>query len=372
MKASRFTLISALLVVGLFLAACGAATPTQAPATQPAVETPEEPVAEATEEATPEEPAVEATEEAAVELAGDILIDGSSTVYPITEAVAEEFLAVAPQVRVTVGISGTGGGFQKFCNGETSISNASRPIKESEIQACQANGIEYIELPVAYDGLAVMVNPQNDWVECLSVEELKKIWEPAAQGVVTNWNQVRPEFPNAPLSLYGPGVDSGTYDYFTQAIVGEEGASRGDFTASEDDNVLVQGIAGDPNALGFFGLAYYEENTDKLKLVAIDNGSGCVLPSAETVNNGTYQPLSRPIFIYVRVDEAERPEVEAFVNFYLDNMATLAREVGYVELPESIVELAKQRFAQRVTGTVFGQGSTVGVSLEELLQLEGR
>ncbi len=370
MPKGSLVLIAGLLVAGVLLAACGAATPTQAPATQPVAQATEPPMAEATEQPVAEA-TEEPTEEPVVELAGDILIDGSSTVYPITEAVAEEFLAVAPRVRVTVGISGTGGGFKKFCNGEIAISDASRPIKESESADCEANGIEYIELPIAYDGLAVMVNPQNDWVECLSVAELKTIWEPAAQGVITNWNQVRPDFPDAPLSLYGPGVDSGTYDYFTQAIVGEEGASRGDFTASEDDNVLVQGIASDPNALGFFGLAYYEENQDKLKLVAIDGGNGCVLPTAETVNNGTYQPLSRPIFIYVRADEAERPEVEAFVNFYLDNVATLAAEVGYVPLPESVIELAKQRFAQRVVGTVFGQqGSTVGLSLEELFRLE--
>lgn len=304
-------------------------------------------------------------------LSGDILIDGSSTVYPITEAVAEEFLSVAPDVRVTVGISGTGGGFEKFCSGETAISDASRPIKESEQEACAANGIEFIELPIAYDGLAVMVNPENDWVECLTVEELKKIWEPAAQETITNWNQVRDGFPDAPLSLYGPGVDSGTYDYFTAAIVGEEGASRGDFTASEDDNVLVRGIAGDLNALGFFGLAYYQENQDSLKLVGIDPGDGnCVLPSADTVNDGTYQPLSRPIFIYVSTAAVERPEVEAFVTFYLENAAFLSADVGYVALPDTIIQLALERFQNRVTGTLFPEGSTVGVTLEDLLAAE--
>ena len=306
---------------------------------------------------------------------GTILVDGSSTVAPITVAVAEEFQKQYPEVRVPVGISGTGGGFKKFCNGETDISNASRPIKESEVELCKQNGIEYIELPVAFDGLAVMVNPSNEFVSCLTVEELKKIWEPAAEGVITNWNQVRADFPNQPLSLYGAGVDSGTYDYFTQAIVGKEGESRGDFLPSEDDNVLVQGIAGDPNALGFFGLAYYEENKDKLKLVAIDNGDGnCVLPSLETVTNGTYQPLSRPLFIYVnreRVDQKD--EISTFISFYLQNAANLVLDVGYIPLTPEIYQLAQQRFDKRITGSIFeGVGSTVGVSLADLLAKESQ
>lgn len=311
------------------------------------------------------------------ELTGDILIDGSSTVYPITEAMAEEFGRVQRNVRVTVGISGTGGGFKKFCNGETQISDASRPIKASEAEICAQNGIEYIELPVAYDGLAVMVNPANDWAECMTVDELKTIWEPAAQGAITRWSQVRAGWPDQPLNLYGPGADSGTYDYFTDAIVGEEGASRGDFQASEDDNVLVQGIANDQNALGFFGLAYYEENQDKLKLVSIDdgdpsNGDGCIAPSAETVANGTYQPLSRPIFIYVNKAAADRPEVTAFINFYLDpeNARTYVDEVGYIPLPDNIYELARNRFEQRITGSIFAGGSQVGVTLEDLLGQE--
>jgi phosphate transport system substrate-binding protein len=232
-------------------------------------------------------------------LSGEIKVDGSSTVYPITEAVGEEFQKLHPDVKVVVGISGTGGGFKKFCNGETDISNASRPILQKEIDTCAQNGIEYIELPVAYDALSVVVNPRNDWVACMTVAELKKIWEPDAQGKITRWNQVRPEWPDAPLNLYGAGTDSGTFDYFTEAIVGKAKASRGDYTASEDDNVLVQGVANDQYALGYFGLAYYFENQDKLKAVAIDNGKGCVLPSEETVRNGTYQPLSRPLFIYV-------------------------------------------------------------------------
>jgi phosphate transport system substrate-binding protein len=306
---------------------------------------------------------------------GTILVDGSSTVAPITMAVAEEFQKQYPEVRVPVGISGTGGGFKKFCNGETDISDASRPIKESEVELCKKNGIEYIELPVAFDGLAVMVNPSNDFVSCLTVEELKKTWEPAAEGTITKWNQIRADFPNQPLSLYGAGVDSGTYDYFTQAIVGKEGESRGDFLPSEDDNVLVQGIAGDPNALGFFGLAYYEENKDKLKLVAIDSGDGnCVLPSIETVVNGTYQPLSRPLFIYVnrqRVDQKD--EISTFIAFYLQNAGQLVLDVGYIPLTPEIYQLAQQRYDKRITGSIFeGVGSTVGVSLADLLAKESQ
>lgn len=306
---------------------------------------------------------------------GTILVDGSSTVAPITMAVAEEFQKQYPDVRVPVGISGTGGGFKKFCNGETDISDASRPIKESEVELCNKNGIEYIELPVAFDGLAVMVNPSNEFVSCLTVEELKKMWEPAAEGVINNWNQIRPDFPNQPLSLYGAGVDSGTYDYFTQAIVGTEGESRGDFLPSEDDNVLVQGIAGDPNAIGFFGLAYYEENKDKLKLVAIDAGDGnCVLPTTETVVNGTYQPLSRPLFIYVnrqRVDQKD--EISTFIAFYLQNAGNLVADVGYIPLTPEIYQLAQQRYDKRIVGSIFaGLGSTVGVSLTDLLTKESQ
>ncbi len=301
-----------------------------------------------------------------------ILIDGSSTVAPLTSAVAEEFRNVSPDTRVPVGISGTGGGFKKFCNGETDISNASRPIKESEFTQCAENGIEYIELPVAYDGMAVIVNPTNDWVECLTVEELKRVWEPEAEGVIMSWSQVREGFPDRPLDLYGAGVDSGTYDYFTQAIVGKEGASRGDFLPSEDDNILVQGVAGDENALGFFGLAYYEENADKLKLVAVDAGNGCVYPTEETVNNGTYQPLSRPIFIYVNAASLEaKPIIETFIEFYLENVDDLAREVGYVPLTQEIYDLALARLQSRVTGSIYaGGGSQVGVSLSDLLSAE--
>ncbi|MDX1477434.1 MAG: PstS family phosphate ABC transporter substrate-binding protein [Saprospiraceae bacterium] len=278
-------------------------------------------------------------------LSGTINIDGSSTVYPVTEAIAEEFRTEARDVRVTIGISGTGGGFKKFARGETVISDASRPIKESEAAACRDNGVSYVELTVAYDGLAVVANPENDWAESLTTDELKMIWEPSAQGKVTNWNQIRPNFPDGKLTLLGPGTASGTFDYFTEAIVGESGASRGDYMPSEDDHVLVQGVAGDKFALGFFGLAYYQENAAKLKLVAVDNGNGPVLPSMETVKTGKYAPLSRPIFIYVSSEGATRPEVIAFVEFYLQNAAELVPDVGYIPLPdeEYSAQLAKFR-----------------------------
>jgi len=304
-------------------------------------------------------------------LSGLITIDGSSTVFPISEAVAEEFQKQYPDVQVTVGISGTGGGFKKFCAKETDISDASRPIKDSELQTCQQNGVEFIELPVAFDGLSVVVNPQNDWVDHLTVDELKKMWEPAAQGTVTRWNQIRPEWPDEPLNLYGAGTDSGTFDYFTEAIVGESGASRGDYTASEDDNVLVQGVAGDVNALGYFGLAYAIENEGRVKIVPIVNPKTGepVEPSLDTVKSGAYQPLSRPLFIYVSTSAVERPEVDAFVRFYLENAAALSEEVGYIPLPDEAYQLVMERFEQRKTGSVF-QGVEVGVSIEEVLRRE--
>ncbi len=265
-------------------------------------------------------------------LTGEIKIDGSSTVYPITEAIAEEFRISQPDVKVSVGISGTGGGFKKFGRGEIDINNASRPIKENEKEICIQSNISFVDLMVAYDGLAVLVNPQNTWVDYFTVEELKKIWEPEAQGKITKWNQIRTGWPDEPFNLYGPGVASGTYDYFTEAVVGKSGSSRGDYTASEDDNILVQGIAGDKNAIGFFGHAYYEENKEKLKLVGVDNGKGVILPSTETVMNGTYSPLSRPVYIYVTNSAALRPEVSAFVKFYLSNAAVLVPDVGYIPL----------------------------------------
>jgi len=275
---------------------------------------------------------------------GTINIDGSSTVYPITEAIAEEFRTVSPDVRVTIGISGTGGGFKKFARGETVISDASRPIKDSETRACQENNITYVELTVAYDGLAVVINKENDWATSLTAEELKKIWEPAAQETIVKWNQIRAEFPDQELSLLGPGTASGTFDYFTEAIVGESGASRGDYMPSEDDHVLVQGVAGDKYALGFFGLAYYQENADRLKLVAVDGGNGPILPSLNTVKNGEYTPLSRPIFIYVSNEGAKRPEVVKFVEFYLKNAVNLVTDVGYIPLPNQEYQTQLEKF----------------------------
>ena len=305
-----------------------------------------------------------------------IKVDGSSTVYPISEAVAEEFQKAHRNVNVTVGVSGTGGGFQKFCRGETDISNASRPIKPTEVETCQKSGIDFIELPVAYDGLAVVVNPKNTWAASMTVDELRKLWAPEAQGKIMRWNQVRASWPDREIHLYGAGVDSGTYDYFTEAIVGKEGASRGDFTSSEDDNVLVQGIANDELALGFMGIAYVEQNKGRLKLVPIDdgkpdNGAGPVVASVETVRNGTYQPLSRPLFVYVSRKAAERPEVQTFVQSYFGDGKELVAEVGYVQLTDPIYELAQKHFADRKTGTAFGQGgSQVGVTLEDLLARE--
>lgn len=277
-------------------------------------------------------------------LSGTIQVDGSSTVFPITEAVAEEYRFEQPDVKVTIGVSGTGGGFKKFSRGETNISNASRPIKDIEIEACKENNINYVELEVAYDGLAVLVNPENTWVDSFTIEELKKIWEPAAQGNIMKWNQIRPEWPNEEIHLFGPGVASGTYDYFTEAIVGKSGSSRGDFTASEDDHVLVQGIAGDKYALGFFGLAYYTENADKLTLIGVHNGTEVVKPTLETVSNGTYKPLSRPLFIYVNSTSVKSPEVVDFVNFYLNNAGELSKDVGYIPLPAENYSKQKGNF----------------------------
>lgn len=297
-----------------------------------------------------------------------IKIDGSSTVYPITEAMAEEYQkAVKGKVRIIVGISGTGGGFKKFVRKQIDISDASRPIKSSEQKEARLNGVDYIELPVAYDGMAVVVNKANTFVDKLTVAELKKIWEPSAQGNIKYWSQVREGWPELPIKLYGPGTDSGTFDYFTEAVVGATGKSRGDYTASEDDNVLVQGVSGDKGGLGYFGVAYYEENKDKLKIVPVDNGKGAVLPTYENIEQGIYQPLSRPIFIYVNKDAAGREEVKGFVEFYLANAAEYVKQVGYISLPAPVYELAKKKFAEKKTGTVF-KGATIGVSAEELMK----
>ena len=266
------------------------------------------------------------------DLSGEIRIDGSSTVFPITEAVAEEFNAVQPNVKIPVGVSGTGGGFTKFIAKETDISDASRPIKDEEAAAAKEAGVEYIELRVAFDGLSVLVNPENTWVDYLTVEELQKIWSP--DSTVKTWSDIRAEWPTENIIFYAPGTDSGTFDYFTEEINGESGAIRSDFTGSEDDNVLVQGIAGDKNAIGFFGFAYYEENQDKLKLVPIDNGNGPITPAFDTIKDGSYAPLSRPLFIYVNKESLNKTEVKAFVTFYLENAKELVPDVGYVALPD--------------------------------------
>jgi len=304
-----------------------------------------------------------------------VKIDGSSTVYPITEAVAEEFQkSKQGKIKVTVGISGTGGGFKKFCRGETDISDASRPILEKEMKACAEAGIKYVELPVAYDALTVVINPKNTWIKEFKVEELKKMWEPTAQGKVTRWKQVNQAWPDRALKLFGPGADSGTFDYFTDAINGKEKASRGDFTASEDDNVLVQGVARDVGAIGYFGLAYYVENKDKLKAVPIVNkgSTQAVMPSLETVMDGTYQPLARPIFIYVSEKAMARPEVNEFVEYYLKHGAKLSKEVGYVPLGSQHYELAMKNFKAKKLGTGFGGKAEVGVRLDDLLQREAK
>ncbi|OFV98337.1 MAG: hypothetical protein A3F68_04300 [Acidobacteria bacterium RIFCSPLOWO2_12_FULL_54_10] len=300
-------------------------------------------------------------------LSGTVEIDGSSTVFPIAEAIAEEFQKKEPGVRVTVGVSGTGGGFKRFGVGETDISNASRPISTSEMEQAAKNGVEYIELPIAFDGLSILVHPSNDFVTSLTVAELKKIWEPESK--VRHWSDIRSGWPAREIHLYGPGHDSGTFDYFTEAIVGKAKSSRSDFTASEDDNVLVQGISGDADALGYFGYAYYAENQGKMKLIAVDAGQGPVLPSAQTISDGTYKPLSRPLLIYVSVKAAARPEVKTFIDFALEQAGALSTEVGFFPLTDSIYQLARQRFEKKVAGTVFGgKDMQSGQDLAQLLQ----
>ncbi len=296
-----------------------------------------------------------------------IKVDGSSTVFPITEAMAEEFQQEFGEFRVTVGVSGTGGGFKKFCNSEIDIGGASRPIKPIEVEACTKSGVDYIELPVAYDGLTVIVNPKNDWVDHLTVEELEEIWRP--DSTVDKWSDVRPHWPDKDIMLVGADTDSGTFDYFTKGIVGKEGASRPDYIASSDDNVLVRAVAGEKYALGYLGFAFLEENPDRLRAVPIDPGTGPVAPSRDTVSNGTYAPLSRPLFIYVNGDSALLPRVKEFVRFYLSpESGPFLREAGYIEFPPHIYELVQQRFEGRVIGSVFGgKGSQIGVSIEDVL-----
>lgn len=304
-----------------------------------------------------------------------VKVDGSSTVFPVTEAVAEDFQkATKGSARVTVGISGTGGGFKKFCRGETDVSNASRPILAAEMEACKTAGIEYFEFPVAFDALTVVVNPKNAFLKQVTVDELKKLWEPAAQGKISAWKQVNAAWPDAKIKLFGAGSDSGTFDYFTEAIVGKAKSSRGDYTASEDDNVLVQGVASDVNAIGYFGYAYYAENAKKLRAVPVvaKAGSPAVLPSEATVVNGTYQPLSRPIFIYVSAKSLAKPEVKQFVEFYMKNAAKLTKEVKYVPLPAKAYTLNLEHLEKGRKGTVFGGVAEVGVTIEQLQKREAK
>lgn len=303
-----------------------------------------------------------------------VKIDGSSTVYPISEAVAEEFQkAKKNAIKVTVGISGTGGGFKKFCRGETDVSNASRPITKKEMDECAKIGLKYYELPVAYDALTVVINPKSKITE-MSVADLKAMWVPEAQGKITKWNQVNPAYPDAPLKLFGAGADSGTFDYFTEAIVGKAKSSRGDYTASEDDNVLVQGVQRDVNALGYFGFSYYTENKDKLKAVAIVNPKTgkAVMPSEKSVEDGSYNPLSRPVFIYISEAGYKKPEVKEFVEFYLKNAPTLIKEVKMVPLPAKAYKLAGEHLSKGKVGTVFGGEAEVGITIEDLMSREAK
>jgi phosphate transport system substrate-binding protein len=278
------------------------------------------------------------------ELSGTIRVDGSSTVAPLTEAAAELFQAENPDVRVTVGTSGTGGGFEKFCAGETDISDASRAIEEDEVKLCEKNNVAFEELQVANDGLTVVVNPNNDWASCLTVDELKTVWEPKSQ--VNNWSQVNPDFPDQEIELFGAGTDSGTFDYFTEAINGEEGASRTDYNATEDDNVTVQGVQGSEGAMGYFGLSYAQQNPDAVKPVEIDGGDGCVAPSAETVQDGSYKPLSRPLFIYPSAEALQRPEVKAFVEFYLENQQQITEQALFVPMTEEQLAESQDKVAK--------------------------
>ncbi|MBW4683945.1 MAG: PstS family phosphate ABC transporter substrate-binding protein [Komarekiella atlantica HA4396-MV6] len=303
-----------------------------------------------------------------------IKIDGSSTVYPITQAIAKEFQADPKNnAQVQVNFSGTSAGFEKFCAGETDISNASRPILKAEMETCNKNGVRYYEFPIAFDALTVAVNPQNDWAKDITIAELKKIWEPAAEGKITRWNQVRASWPDRPISLYGAGKKSGTFDYFTEAVVGKVRASRNDYTASEDDEVLVKGISQDPNALGYFGYAYYEENQGKLKAIAVNNGKGAVLPSRQTVEKAQYQPLSRPLFIYANFESAQKKRpVKEFVNFYIEKAPKIVSSVGYVPLPNEGYYLDNVHFYNGKVGTVFEGEAQLNLTLGELLRKQAK
>jgi phosphate transport system substrate-binding protein len=299
--------------------------------------------------------------------------DGSSTVYPITEAVAEDFqIANRGKIRVTVGISGTGGGFRKFCRNEIDIVNASRPITALEMKACKSTGVQFIEMPIALDALTIVVNPRNTWSREITVAELKKIWEPAAQRKILFWNQINPAWPDKKITLFGPGSDSGTFEYFTEAIVGKARSSRGDFSASEDDNVLVQGVANNIYALGFFGFAYYSENRKKIQVVAVDSGNGGVIPSAQTVKDSSYNPLARPIFIYINAKSISRPEIKEFVTFYMNNASALVEEVKFFPLSASVYKLNLKHFSEMRVGSVFSGKVELGIEIEEILRREPR
>jgi phosphate transport system substrate-binding protein len=306
------------------------------------------------------------TSGAAARLSGNVTVDGSSTLLPVSKVMADRFQAANQDVHISVQESGTGGGFKKLCSGELDIADASRPINNAESQQCLAKRIEYMELPVAFDALSVVVNASNDFASCLTVDELRKMWAPAAAGQVSRWNQIRSSFPDKPLALFGPGTASGTFDYFTLAVVGTQSSSRMDYSKSEDDAVLVKGVADDPNALGYFGYGYYLANKDKLKLVSIDGGKGCVVPSAETVVDGTYQPLSRPVFIYINKTAAARPEVNAFARFYIaPESSGFVHDVGYLPLPPVTLLSVAKRLDRNVTGSIFGgRGSVIGVTAE--------
>jgi phosphate transport system substrate-binding protein len=395
----RLVALFGVSATGALLAACAAPTPTAtpvpakpaaAPTTAPAAAAPATKPTDAPKPAEPTKPAAAATAAPAAAakpvsllpprvadlrtLSGTVTVDGSSTVFPVSEAMAEEFQkATGAKVRVTVGISGTGGGFKKFCNDETDVSDASRPIQSAEAVACAEKRIEWVELPVAFDGLSVLVSPKNTFLTTIKVSELKKMWEPEAQGKITKWNQINPAWPDRAFKLYGPGADSGTFDYWTETINGKEKASRGDYTASEDDNVLVQGISSDPDALGYFGYAYYVENKDKLKLVGVDNekGAGAILPSEETITGGTYLPLSRPIFIYGKVASLEKPEVREFLRFYVDpKNKEFIKQTGYIPFPDETYQKANERLEAKKTGSVFPGRSVAGTKLADLFAKE--
>jgi phosphate transport system substrate-binding protein len=344
-------ILSALVLLGLGLVACRTSRTTE----DAAVSFPE---------AMTQADATEAIEV----VSGTIVIDGSSTVQPISKAVTAAFQKDNPNVKFNLGVSGTGGGFKKFCANQADITGASRPINAQEMQLCQQHNVEFIELPIAFDGLAVVVNPENTFASCLKLDELRRIWEPSAQNQINNWNQVRGSFPDQVLSLYGPDTDSGTYDYFTLAVVGEEGKSRSDYAPSKNDTALANGVSGNPNSLGYFGYAYYLANRDKLKLLAIDSGAGCIEPSPQSIADSRYQPLARPVFIYVKKAAAERPEVKAFTRFYLaPENANLVIQVGDVPLPNITLKAGISRFERGETGTKFGgKGAVLGVGQDRL------